>query len=278
MRANAAIWVALAAIVVVVVAPFVVFVLRDLAHAPDAEAAAGVLYKWQGLFTGLLALVGAVVAALVVIRQIETARQIEEDRREARGRALWIRLTQELSNFESYLDRCAAVLIRAHVFFLTQRDGNLSGAFEAEQEPNLPTTRYVIENVAGLLEFCRASEVEPLAEFVVCLQIQRSRMVDLISVANGETANNIDVYGFLQSAVDLGEIQFYRDALLVHARSTRRRPPKRITADRVFKAINHLFWNYGNCDDILGDVRPIIKQRSTSIYGNLRSRFDGADM
>lgn len=274
MKANNAIWVALAAIVLVIMGPFVTFVLRDLANAPDAENAAKVFDRWQTLLAGLLTLVGAAVAALLVVRQINTARNIEEERREARARALWICLGQELSDLAPYLTFCKNLLIRAHRVSQEREENQLVGAFKLEPAQNVPTLRNIIEIIAKLIEVGHKSEIKMLSEFAICVQNQRNELNVLIKALNGESSDIIVMKHVFQAIVDLAEINLFIGGVSYYSNSTKNIFPNINSREKVNKSIKSLFYEYEDREVIILNTCDIVAYRADRVYGKRQAYFD----
>jgi hypothetical protein len=176
-------WAALAAVIVAIGGPFLVFLLRDLAFAADTEAAAKVFRDWQDLLGGVLALVGAAAAALVVVRQIDDARAIADERRGRRADALWSTLTHDLYRANLYLTEWQNVIEPAlkRAASCTAYDPNeVSGCFRdvPVKAPDVPAG--LIDNIRILIEHCDERDIPNLSQYSSWLQIHHSRLQDMI--------------------------------------------------------------------------------------------------
>jgi hypothetical protein len=277
VRANAAVWTALAAIVVAIVGPFVAFILIELSRAPDTGSAADVFRDWQGILGGLLALVGAAAAASVVVWQIEETRNLEEERRTRRAQALWATMPHEFSRSSEYIDACKQIL--THTFNNRNTNGaqslSLAGMFRTSPliAPEIPSG--FVDNLRHLIEHCQASEVHILTNYAIWIQIQNARLRLLVDGLNGHPGQIVLVQNLVSASVDLGEIKLFNDILFGYARSSKRRALPDIDAESVRSSVARLGFDGAHIHpDLERSFDSIVRHRSSNIYCRKQSVFD----
>ncbi len=186
MGPNTAIWVTLAAIVLIICGPFALFVLRDLANATDAETAVDVFYRWQTLLAGVLALVGASVAASVVIRQIQTARDLEDDRRKRRAAAIWADLSHHLSDCLRWLQAAARTQRELMEHASRNPERGIGGIWKTDPHPVPSPPEALAGAMRDLIEVCEIHQIKPLSVFSRSVQTYYARFLEAVAHANGK--------------------------------------------------------------------------------------------
>jgi hypothetical protein len=216
MRANAALWTVLAAIVIAIAGPIVAFILMELSRAPDMGSAADVFHDWQGILGGLLALVGAAAAASVVVLQIEETRNIEEERRARRAQALWATMPHEFGRPDEHIDTCRDVITD----ILKSRGQNIQDQPQFGWHyhgdiikcPDLPIG--FVGNLRQLIEVCQSSEVFRLTEYSMRIQPQNVILKKVVLDINTNDTKTVIAGIFVDNAVNLAEIKFFNDELI----------------------------------------------------------------
>jgi len=176
------------------------------------------LYNWQTLIAGLLALIGAAWTVKQIRTQIEQANDLEENRRLREERAAKAVLPLALSEICQYARDCLHLLAR----YVPATDA-VPDVRADVNVPRIPTN--VIETLQACARFADEDIVNQIAGLLSKLQVQYARLEGLIARSVGSIMHAREG---IDAMVDAADVYAKASTLFEYGRSIeslRRRAP-----------------------------------------------------
>ena len=198
---------------------------------PSSGAPTNLLYHYQTLVGGLLAIAGAVIGAIYINKQIKSAERLELARLASRREAARAVLPLTLSSVAEYATDAG----RAMLALMAQCEGEtLPPQVVMPTWPKLPTD--AITSLKELAENSRPNETLFVSRLLSAIQIQNSRIRDLEKELSGNRRSTIKVN--LESyLIDAGESYARATALFDYARREADHFPTQITWEGVRQGV-----------------------------------------
>jgi hypothetical protein len=174
-----------------------------------------IIYNYQTLIAGSLALLGAIWTVSTIKRQIKQAGDQEKERRERKHLVAQAMASDALSQLSNYARSCVKLLST-----LLPVEGEQTVTATVNNEvPPIPAG--AVLTLGGCLEFGDGPIRKDIADLIRKLQIQHSRLIDIKSWLNDEE----------KLVVRSNIIDFILDALEVYARCAKLFPYARDQLD-----------------------------------------------
>lgn len=198
---------------------------------PSSGAPTNLLYHYQTLVGGLLAIAGAAIGAAYINKQVKSAERQELNRLASRREAARAVLPLTLSSVTEYATDAG----RAMLALMAQCQGEtLPPQVAIPTWPKLPTE--AINSLKELAEYSRPNETLFVSRLLSALQIQNSRIRDLEKELSGNRRSTLKVN--LESyLIDAGESYARATALFDYARREAEHFPTQITWEGVRQGV-----------------------------------------
>jgi hypothetical protein len=210
---------------------FAVVAVALISAQPFGEPPANLFYHYQTIIGGILAIVGALIGARYINKQIRSAERLELRRVESRREAARAVLPLTLSSITEYATDAG----RAMLALIEQCNGEtLPATIAMPVWPKLPTD--AITALKELAENSRPNETVFVARLLSALQIQNARTRDLERELTGQRRSTLKVN--LESyLIDAGESYARATALFEYARREADHFPTQITWEGVRQGV-----------------------------------------
>jgi hypothetical protein len=176
-----------------------------------------ILYNYQTMIAGILALLGAGATVWIIHKQISQAEQLEKRRRERQNIAARAAMPAALSELCFYCQRCVEELVA-----VLPAPPNQRVTTQISLPPPVPSD--AISTLRQCIEFAEGPIAERIADLISALQVQNTRVIDIRSRAARDAS-------FIELLANINH--YIIDALEVHARCSALFPYARRVEDTV---------------------------------------------
>lgn len=234
--------------------------VRSFWHEPTLDHVIKLLFLWQTQTAGAFALLAALIGALAIYRQTRNARLLDEARRERRAVALRAALPLVLAEVAEHAEKTARDLAEWHgrldMWQALMDSASLMTPHRFQQmRPGL------LEAIPEYMEVCNSTHQGDVALLLRVLQIQQSRLRTLENATEPGSMSIVTRPQIEGNIIDAAEVFARCERLIEYAREQGDRPPKRISADDVCRALFLMGLPGGMSDEL----SPSVRQKASAV-------------
>jgi len=196
-----------------------------------------IIYNYQTLISGLLAVVGAITTVFFINRQIRQANSQETERRRRSDFAARAMMPAALSELCQYSQKCASALVPLIENAPTTQ---VSVSASIRDFPAIPDDALLV--LRECIEFGSEAVAENIADLIRKLQVQSSRLGGEVWLS--ESGNTIVPPILIDCVLDALEIYARSTSLFPYARREQDDPPSALNTDNFKSAAHNCgIWN-----------------------------------